>query len=81
LRKTTIEEVDEEETKKADNLVKEAVKKAQVIKENKRDEKVKPKSRESSKGAIAKPRWNERKTSWKAADFDSVQALIEKAWQ
>jgi hypothetical protein len=72
LKKTTIEEVDEEETRKADNLVKETVKKAQMIKDNKRDEKARPKSRESSKGATAKPRWNERKTSWKAADFDSV---------
>jgi hypothetical protein len=66
-------------------LLTEAWEKAVDIKKTKDEEKNKTATAESEKAKRPKsktdlsnkPRWNERKTSWKAADFDSVQALID----
>lgn len=71
-----------EEEKKVESILTDAWQKAQELKEKKKEEREKldKKKRDNSKTGLAKPRWGERKTSWKAADFDSVQALIEKAW-
>lgn len=54
--------------------------KAEELKRQRAEEKEKAKERSKSKQGLAKPKWGERRTSWKAADFDSVQALIEQAW-
>ena len=72
-----------EEEKKVEKIVAEAVVKAEEIKQQKEEERKQlAQKRAKSRGAVGeKPKWNERKTSWKAADFDSVQALIEQAWK
>lgn len=54
--------------------------KAEEIKKQRQEEREKAKLRSKSKSGLAKPKWGERQTSWKAADFDSVQALIDQAW-
>ena len=51
-----------------------------------RAEEIKEKRKEAQERVLkqkkppAKPRWNERQTSWNKADFGQVQALIENAW-
>lgn len=54
--------------------------KAEEIKKQRLEEREKAKQRSKSKSGLVKPKWGERQTSWKAADFDSVQALIDQAW-
>jgi hypothetical protein len=54
--------------------------KAEELKKQKQEEREKAKQRSKSKNGLVKPKWGERRTSWKAADFDSVQALIDQAW-
>eukprot|EP00347_Sterkiella_histriomuscorum_P004962 403358420 len=68
------------EEKQVQGMVEDVWQKAEEIKKQRQEEREKAKQRSKSKSGLAKPKWGERQTSWKAADFDSVQALIEQAW-
>lgn len=66
-----------EEEKKIEGILNEAWEKAEEIKKEKDLEKNKKRGNSN----VSKPKWNERTTSWKKADFESVQALIDQAWE
>ncbi|CDW76759.1 UNKNOWN [Stylonychia lemnae] len=73
-----IKEVIEEQ--KVEEIVVDAWQRAEEIKQQRKEEREKIQQRSKSKTGLVKPKWGERQTSWKAADFDSVQALIDQAW-
>jgi C4-type Zn-finger protein len=53
---------------------------AEEIKKDKKVDQEKSKKNAKANENSLKPRWGERKSSWRVQDFDSVSALIDEAW-